>query len=256
MRCPKCGYISFDHLETCKKCQKNIADVVAEIKGTVYDAEPPLFLQLATDGRFQVPDSSSQITNKNEKLADNIPDIDLQEPAGIDTDFIFDEGAIEEFPRNTNSLPDSSDDLIMEMDDFSEVSPREEYTLELSEDRGEIELKGPALDFGDLDISDLAPPVKEQSDNTPQFAEELVLAETEPVAALSEYPPQLPKAATKSAKSQGLEDLNFNGLDLDAPAKIVTGSAAGKRYLPSVKTGTALDKFDIDLGDLFAGDKK
>ena len=36
---------------------------------------------------------------------------------------------------------------------------------------------------------------------------------------------------------------------------LVIGSAAGKRFLPSVKTGTALDKFDIDLGDLFS-DKK
>ena len=53
-----------------------------------------------------------------------------------------------------------------------------------------------------------------------------------------------------------MEDLNFNGLDLETPSKIVSGSAAGKRYLPSVKTGTALDKFDIDLGDLFSDKKK
>lgn len=26
MRCPKCGYNSFDHLETCKKCNKDLAE--------------------------------------------------------------------------------------------------------------------------------------------------------------------------------------------------------------------------------------
>ena len=77
---------------------------------------------------------------------------------------------------------------------------------------------------------------------------------TEPVAALSANPP--PPQKTPASKPTGLEDLQVNGLNLDSPAKFVTGSAAGKRYLPSIKTGTALDKFDIDLGELFAENKK
>ena len=34
MRCPKCGYISFDHLEQCLKCKKNIKAVSDNMHGT------------------------------------------------------------------------------------------------------------------------------------------------------------------------------------------------------------------------------
>jgi len=46
MRCPKCGYISFDHLESCKKCNKKISDASADLDGTVFAVAAPLFLDL------------------------------------------------------------------------------------------------------------------------------------------------------------------------------------------------------------------
>lgn len=110
----------------------------------------------------------------------------------------------------------------------------------------------PSLDFGELDISDLAPPVKEQPEPI-RFEEQPVLRDLEPVAAISPIPPPSPAPAMKPS---GLEDLNFNGLDLETSARPVGGSVAGKRFLPSVKTGTALDTFDIDLGELFSDHKK
>ena len=86
------------------------------------------------------------------------------------------------------------------------------------------------------------------------LSEEPLLEEVAEVAS-TEPPPKSAKPSKRAGKT-GLEDLNFNGLDLESPSKIVSGSAAGKRYLPSVKTGTALDKFDIDLGELFKDNKK
>ncbi len=47
MRCPKCGFISFDHLTACNKCGKDIADVAAELQGTTIKVEPPMFLSSA-----------------------------------------------------------------------------------------------------------------------------------------------------------------------------------------------------------------
>ena len=44
MRCPKCGYTSFDNLERCKRCKKNIAATAAALMGTTVDAIPPFFL--------------------------------------------------------------------------------------------------------------------------------------------------------------------------------------------------------------------
>ena len=136
------------------------------------------------------------------------------------------------------------------MDGLAGDTPEEEFALHADEPTKE-EPPLPSMDFGDLDISDLAPPTKETPEPI-QFEESPVLSDLEPVASLSPTPPPPPQPSGIKA---GLEDLNFNGLDLDTPAKLLTGSAAGKRFLPSVKTGTALDKFDIDLGDLFS-DKK
>jgi hypothetical protein len=238
MRCPKCGYISFDNQETCRKCNKNIGDTVAEINGTVCDALPPSFLQLETKIRFQAQPSSPPIPDKNTGDTDNEPvDAMLEE---MDTGFVLGGEEV--------ALADESEDLVMDLDDLKEESPREDYTLDLGGDRGGIDTTPPPLDFGDLDISDLAPPNKEQL-GSPVLEEEL-----ETVAALSENSP--PQQKAPATKSTGLEDLQVNGLNLDAPAKFVVGSAAGKRYLPSVKTGTALDKFDVDLGELFEQNKK
>jgi len=78
-----------------------------------------------------------------------------------------------------------------------------------------------------LDMADLAP-AEEEADEFEIAAEE-------------------PEVETAEQAGQGLEDLKVDGIDLEtAPA---AGAEKGK-VMPSVKTGTALDDFDIDLGDL------
>lgn len=44
MRCPKCGFISFDHFTSCVKCGKDISDVASELQGTSINVETPMFL--------------------------------------------------------------------------------------------------------------------------------------------------------------------------------------------------------------------
>jgi len=236
MRCPKCGYISFDYQETCKNCKKNIGDAVTEVNGTVCEACPPAFLQLETRKRSSAQPLSAQ--------ADSAPELAVRE--GIDTEFVLDDEEI--------AVADDGDELMMDLDEFSEAAPREEYTLSLDEDPRENESKLLSLDFGNLDISDLAPPDKEQFD-LPLFEEELEEAVSPAlVAALSDTSP--PHLKLTTTKSMGLEDLHISGLNLNSPTKFVAGSVAGKRYAASVKTGTALDKFDIDLDELFEQNKK
>lgn len=45
MRCPKCGYISFDQQETCAKCSRNLQDTKSELKGTGVRGGKPSFLK-------------------------------------------------------------------------------------------------------------------------------------------------------------------------------------------------------------------
>lgn len=251
MRCPKCGYISFDHLETCKKCQKYIGDVGAEINGTTYNADTPLFLKIASREE-STPSLLSQKTRGMEARGQVESDDSFELGESGETEFVLDHEFDPEPQRKEIDFPGGKEDFVMELDDIGDISPRDEFTLDLGEQSDDMKSQLPSMDFGDLDISDLAPPIKEESEPI-QFAEEPVLSDLEPVASLSQsHPPP----STSSEIQSGLEDLNFNGLDLDTPAKLVSGSVAGKRFLPSVKTGTALDKFDIDLGNLFAENKK
>ena len=252
MRCPKCGYISFDHLETCKKCLKYLGDIVTDINGTTYDATPPLFLKITSSD--QGADSIS-VPQGEEKEVDTLFDDEGVFELGESTEdaFVLDQAIEPTLQRKEIEFPQILEER-MEFDDLSEISPRDEFSLDLDEQSDDLEPPLPSVDFGELDISDLAPPIQEKSEPI-HFEEQLVLSDLEPVAALSQPHPAQPPP--RPAKSQsGLEDLHVNGLDLDTPSKLVSGSAAGKRYLPSVKTGTALDKFDIDLGDLFSENKK
>lgn len=44
MRCPKCGFISFDSQESCGKCQRELSEVTSQLNGTVALVAPPPFL--------------------------------------------------------------------------------------------------------------------------------------------------------------------------------------------------------------------
>ena len=257
MRCPKCGYTSFDHLENCKKCHKAFGPVAHEIDGTTYEAVVPLFLKITKDLEERAAPKPVPKINFDD-IKEEEEEITALRP-GIDTEFTLDDDLVAEAQQQEDiSFADHNEELVVDLDDFQEVAPRDEFTLDLETQPVEEDADLPPIDFGDLDISDLGPPSKEEKEITEivfqdkePFIEEGVSLPPEP-ASTAPPPPQKEKVGGKA----GLEDLNFNGLDLESPAKIVTGSKAGKRYLPSVKTGTALDKFDIDLGDLFSEKKK
>lgn len=67
MRCSKCGYISFDHLDSCRKCHKPMA--VTEMKGTTCFAVVPLFLD---------PSQGAKVSRVEQDMVDLLdPDLDL-----------------------------------------------------------------------------------------------------------------------------------------------------------------------------------
>lgn len=47
MRCPKCGYISFDDRESCGKCSRDLKEMADQLAGTVSRVAPPEFLAAA-----------------------------------------------------------------------------------------------------------------------------------------------------------------------------------------------------------------
>ena len=66
MRCPKCGFISFDHLTSCAKCGKDIAEVASELQGTSIKLETPMFLSAALAGYGDREGSFEEISMETE----------------------------------------------------------------------------------------------------------------------------------------------------------------------------------------------
>lgn len=212
MRCPKCGFVSYDLTETCGKCGKNISGASKALQGTVASVGAPGFLRVAIVE----------------------PDLDAARGGETEAEVTFDLGADEETVIDLGgdegpSLEAGSLDLGMEeaavepveLGSFEEPAAEEPVFAMPTE---EPEAAG-------FEISDLAPPQEIAGMAEEEAAEE-------PEFAAAEATPSKPQST-----GLGLADLKVEGIDLEvAPAK-------GKA-MPSVKTGTALDEFDIDLGEL------
>lgn len=82
-----------------------------------------------------------------------------------------------------------------------------------------------------LDMADLAPAEEEIETATDEFKVEQ----------------EEPEVETAGEAGQGLEDLKVDGIDLETSPAPPTEKG---KVMPAAKTGTALDDFDIDLGDL------
>ncbi len=155
MRCPKCGYISFDHVDTCLKCKKDISGKV-EVEGTTYHAAAPSFLKI--QNRESQEDESDFIGNEEEFDGDDyaFSDPDLDVLVSDDDEFAFDDEATISF--DDADLGEVGDEFRLEAeipgndDDF-------EFDFDEDDDFGE-EPAIPELSVPDelSDISDLAPP--------------------------------------------------------------------------------------------------
>ena len=204
MRCPKCGYISFDHLTECRKCHKNIEAVSGNLYGTAYNVQAPIFLNLHRQEREE-----------------DLEEMELAEEAtfGDDDEYIDDELAIlvegedEEsegdigFSGGQHASPQLSvadeqdEDGEIEIDfsrfeaaDDSETNSFDEEEVAEAAEEDDLKEFAMKIDMPDAlsDISDLAPPAK-------------TLAE-------DELPAEEP--ADEEFAEMSLDDLNFDlGLD-------------------------------------------
>lgn len=182
MRCPKCGYISFDQIEECLKCKKSLKTVNQTIRGTVCNAPAPIFLKFTADppqeesdtlnltetplDSFEIEDPDLEVLVDEHDTAEDETDIRLTDvntaaiaasaektsPTGKEDDASFD--ILPEIP-----LPDLSHTKLPKLD--SQIM---NLSLEKDDDEPEIAPKSsgkaPALTIPDelADISDLAPP--------------------------------------------------------------------------------------------------
>lgn len=249
MRCPKCGYISFDHLETCNKCSKDLTGVVEKFGGGLVCAEAPQFLVMTSqdagasgvdsfqgeeqgfEEEFFDEDLDVLLADDAEdedvpviSLSDDEEDADESDDGDIDFDFSFD--------------GEEEGEVALDEDDSSQVV-EEELTLsvppELSDMSDLVQDEDDGFEFSLEDDFDEAPDVVADDDAGSFDLEELnleldsVLVETE-------------GWGQKEEIELSLNDIEFSELGQ-------TGGAPALNPDGSVDMDADLD-FELDLGGL------
>lgn len=212
MLCPKCGFISFDIVEKCVKCGKDVSGAAAELKGTVTSVPPPGFLTFDRAGSGGEP---------AERRAE--PEVEEAFEVGGGEDVFVD------LSSGGESGPAAEGGF---MDLGGEPVVQEAEMLVTAEEPAEAS----------MDLSDLAPAEEVAGQVAESGPEEVAFAMGD------QKPAVFSDSAAAEAAGQGLEDLKVEGIDLDSTPAPPPGK---DKVVPSVKTGTALDNFDVDPKDLF-----
>jgi hypothetical protein len=132
MRCPKCGFISFDHLTSCAKCGKDVAEVASELQGTSIKVEAPMFLGSALAAHADRAGSIDELAMEDE------------ESAGVD--FSMEEEVVEEAAADTADTGEEVDFS------FDEAEPEAEISMAGDAPGGETAAGAPEESFEELDV--------------------------------------------------------------------------------------------------------
>ena len=157
MRCPKCGFISFDHLASCSKCGRDISEVASELQGTSIKVDPPMFLSGALAAFAESEESFEEHAMEddvaggidfNMEMEDEAVEMDA---ADEDVDFSF-----EEEGEAFDVAPEEDADFeIVEEEEGADISLAEAEAEEagIAEEDVDIELEAEAEDtFEELDF--------------------------------------------------------------------------------------------------------
>jgi hypothetical protein len=235
MRCAKCGYISFDHLDSCPKCHKTMDH--GQIKGTTYPVAPPLFFQ---------PVQRDEVDVSEDEIVDVLdPDLDLFADEGTDV-VDFDETQAAEQDIVMKADVQAAGDEISPGLDFEKAFAAETHKTDW--DPGEKELtidtsgfeeealsvqpaqgmRAVSLEIPDelADISDLAPPTA------------AVLKQDSWATA--------PSGVASIEDALNLDDLNLDDLGLDE----LKLSFEDKSNEPLPSSGKQEDKGYLSLDDI------
>ncbi len=178
MKCPKCGYISFDDLSTCTKCSTDLSAIAEELKGTGRETESDFFL-------------GSAIKNTNLDFDDTFSSTQTLPPLESDVELDFDDTAnttqgIAFSPESMPSEPpgddlDNTGDVALELGeimpiDLSQLDATMEISALASQGKDEATESLPdeatmAVDLADLTSQNLEPVADDSMDLTEQLAD-------------------------------------------------------------------------------------
>lgn len=265
MRCPKCGYITFDRVERCGKCANDLTAVAAQLRGPMAKVTAPMFLGglLQAAGADVVEAEPAELDLSEEaldlgaveeeaiSLAEEAPAvaeeaeeevaIEMPSLSGIDVSDLVPPAQEEAAPVETPEEQEEIGGIAMPEMDLSEAPEpaaappmaEEEEDLSLNfdltggESRGEAELEAQEEAAGGvLDLADLLGTVSDEP-----VADELGAGggEADDLSLLLEDEPPTKPASAPEQLSLSLESAGEEGgldLTLDADAPPVAPPAS------------------------------
>lgn len=258
MRCPKCGFISFDHVEACLKCSKDISKTSSGLEGTTYNVAPPSFLKIQKSAdRSQGFSEEIQFDHLQEEQQAVDPDLDVlvdEQEDGDDNDADIAFG--DEF-EGFGSLAEEEEIEITEEDDGEELGlDLGQFEDAFEEEEPESNEESLAMDMPDelADISDLSPPAgeigedapaspAEEGDDLDEFNLDLDLDDLDNDDFSLTTSDDKEQGADENMDDLSLDDLGLSDSEEEPPAK------------PKKKERDAMDmdgdlNFDLDLGGI------
>jgi hypothetical protein len=251
MRCPKCGFISFDQLSNCLKCNKSFNDLKDMVHGTAYSTPAPAFLKIHSepeqksfgediqigdtlDEEFEVQDPDLDILFEGEDAEDKQESaLRLENESDVDS-------VSEDFELAFDSDKDEEEGIAMDLGQFqdsAEEDPGSHAPQSAREEAVKLELPDELTD-----ISDLAPPQKK---SVPAAAMALEDDFDFSLDLDTDELKRKPAPVAKSAVGANALDLGEFDLSMDVKPK----KAARKPETKESDMDGELD-FELDLGDL------
>ncbi|MFQ6758723.1 MAG: hypothetical protein D9V46_02660 [Deltaproteobacteria bacterium] len=159
MRCPKCGYISFDRQRSCGKCSNDLTAVAEQLQGTAGKAAAPFFLGAVLGQQTPVYNEQSSALHEDEEeetLA--LDELEAEAPVADEEELDFAGAPLDEDDLQDQPLPS----LGLEDIDVSDLVPpreeEEEPVLSLEDDHTEASLAQEAEDsLMGMDLPSLEP---------------------------------------------------------------------------------------------------
>ncbi|MGB5230577.1 MAG: hypothetical protein WBN83_03545 [Desulfoprunum sp.] len=172
MRCPKCGFISFDQLPKCVKCGKSFSSIADLVHGTAFSVSAPLFLKIQEV-------TETKAFGDDIKISDEMAEeFEVQDP---DLEILFENEEGETGAEPSALQMDAVDDTALKEEiesslEFGKDEEEGEISIDLSQFQNDLEgpvLGGTVAALGSAgkinrelpdelsDISDLAPPPRE-----------------------------------------------------------------------------------------------
>ena len=279
MRCPKCGYISFDNLDSCLKCNKDISDLTQAFKGSTLKVETPSFLKFSVSeegdqqiegaaevgGDIEFSDPDLEILVDDEDDQGEI-DFSLEDDEDVDETLSFSDDLDE--PTAIDEAEEDID-LAADLGQFEDVPEEETFSFSDEADDENVETSDdadfPAMEIPDEldDISDLSPP--EESSVEEAVVEAVAEAnEEESAEAPLEAALEQEGITEQLADPEPEDDLDFSNLDFDlgsvdevveepevAPQEeTVAAVAEEEEPMPATSSMDEDLDFDLDLGGL------